>query len=99
MGNNETATFLHYFILDQLLEPFVAWEDRQVSVNEGDPLQVCFNTDIGSAQAYTIDVAARAKGTNPATGNLISMTSSLGVIIYQHEKSKKTLVSVWVSDL
>ena len=82
---------LQYFYiisyLTNFLEPVVTWEDRQVSVNEGDPLQVCFTSDIGSAQAYTIDVAARAKGTNPATGNSISMTSSLGVIIYQHEKS------------
>ena len=47
--------------------PVVSWDDHEVSIPEGDNRQVCFSSDIGTAQPYTVMVDARRKGASPAT--------------------------------
>ena len=50
--------------------PEVSWNDREVNIPEGDNRQVCFSSDIGTAQPYTVMVGARGKGASPATRGL-----------------------------
>ena len=44
----------------------VSWEEREIDVPEGGNRQVCFSSDIGTAQPYNVMVGAREKGANPA---------------------------------
>ena len=57
-------------------EPEARWTESQVDVDEGGARQVCFTTDIGSAQSYNIIVSAREKQPRPAT-------QSMWVILYR----------------
>ena len=47
--------------------PEIKWEERVVIIPEGEDKQVCFNSDIGTAQAYDVTVGVREKGSTPAT--------------------------------
>ena len=47
--------------------PVTTWDDSQVTIPEGGNRQVCFSSDIGTAQPYDVMVGAREKGTSPAT--------------------------------
>ena len=44
----------------------ITWDDRQVTIPEGDNRVVCFSSDIGTAQPYNVTVGARQKGASPA---------------------------------
>ena len=47
--------------------PVITWDDPQVTVPEGGNEQVCFSSNIGTAQPYNVMVGAREKGASPAT--------------------------------
>ena len=47
--------------------PVIKWNDSLVIIPEGDNRQVCFSSDIGTAQPYDVMVGAREKGASPAT--------------------------------
>ena len=49
-------------------EPSVAWEESEITVNEGEERQICFVVDSGSAVPYEVEVGVHGKGTLPATG-------------------------------
>ena len=46
--------------------PVVTWDERVVNIPEGGNRQVCFSSDIGTAQSYNVMVGAREKGARPA---------------------------------
>ena len=48
--------------------PEIKWEESVVTVPEGEDRQVCFNSDIGTAQPYSVVVGVRGKDPSPATG-------------------------------
>ena len=47
--------------------PEIKWEESEVTIPEGDNRQVCFNSNIGTAQPYVVTVEVRGKGDSPAT--------------------------------
>ena len=47
--------------------PVITWDDPQVTVPEGENEQVCFSSNFGTAQPYSVMVGAREKGASPAT--------------------------------
>ena len=47
--------------------PVITWDDSQVTIPEGGNRQVCFSSNIGTAQPYDVMVGAREKGASPAT--------------------------------
>ena len=49
-----------------LVVPVITWDDSQVNIPEGENRQVCFSSDIGTAQSYNVMVGAREKGASPA---------------------------------
>ena len=51
-----------------ILAPEVEWEIPETTIPEGENTEVCFTTDIGTAVPYQVEIGARVKGTNPATG-------------------------------
>ena len=55
--------------------PEVTWEEREVTIPEGDDMMLCFNSNIGSAVEYEIIVAASGKGSNPAVGELVTLNN------------------------
>lgn len=51
------------------VHPQVMWEEHNISIQEGETdRQLCFTSDIGTAEAYEVIVSVRYKGANPATG-------------------------------
>ena len=46
--------------------PEISWEFPRVIIPEGENREVCFNSDIGTASAYNVMVAASPKGGRPA---------------------------------
>ena len=58
--------FFNQIYTPNILVPVVSWEEREVNVSEGGNRQVCFSSDIGTAQPYNVMVGARPKGANPA---------------------------------
>ena len=54
-------------IHNNIIVPVITWDDSQVTIPEGENRQVCFSSDIGTAQPYDVMVGAREKGTSPAT--------------------------------
>ena len=47
------------------------WEDDEVTIPEGDDMELCFNASIGSAVPYEVIVADSGKGSDPAGGKSI----------------------------
>ena len=47
--------------------PEIKWEESDATIPEGNDEQVCFNSNIGTAQPYVVTVGVRGKGDNPAT--------------------------------
>lgn len=63
-----------HFILSKLLMsivPEINWIDRNVTIPEGDDGNLCFMSNIGTAQSYDVNLGVRGKGGNPASGNNI----------------------------
>ena len=46
--------------------PEVTWNEESVDIPEGDNRQVCFSSDIATAQEYDVIVGARPKDPSPA---------------------------------
>ena len=51
--------------------PEIVWIDRNVTIPEGEYMELCFMSDIGTAVPYDIAIGVRAKGGNPASGNYV----------------------------
>ena len=47
--------------------PSVSWDEDEVNIPEGRNREVCFSSDIGTAEPYNVMVGARPKGSSPAT--------------------------------
>ena len=54
-------------IFSFVIVPTVTWDEDEVTIPEGDDRQVCFNTNIGTAVPYEVEVGVREKGSYPAT--------------------------------
>ena len=50
-----------------IVVPEIVWIDRNVTVPEGGDRELCFMSDIGTAQPYDVSVGVRGKGDNPAS--------------------------------
>ena len=59
---------LSAIIINTILVPELAWEEREVVIPEGDNRMVCFRSDIGTAQPYDVTVSVQGKGADPVEG-------------------------------
>ena len=71
-----SVRFHQYLFLSQkkIAVPEIKWEERLVVIPEGEDRQVCFNSDIGTAQPYDVTVGVRGKGSKPAASGKSSFT-------------------------
>ena len=53
-----------------LIVPEVSWIDQTITIGEGESGEVCFVSNTGSAQDYTVIIGARGKDSNQATRKL-----------------------------
>ena len=61
--------------------PEIKWEDPEVEIPEGDNDTVCFTSDIGTASAYNVMVAASPKGAMPASLGVLRIIYDRGTLI------------------
>ena len=47
------------------------WDKEQVNITEGNIIDVCFTSNIGSAEPYQVIVGTHGKGSNPATSKIL----------------------------
>ena len=47
--------------------PVIEWNDPEVNITEGDNMQICFTSDIGSDVPYEVRVGVSPKGASSAT--------------------------------
>ena len=67
-------------------EPVITWEEPEVTIPEGGSEQVCFTSDIGTAQPYQVRVGVRGKGDRPAAQGrgltILSLFKQMSVSLY-----------------
>ena len=51
-----------------VVEPEISWIDGNVTIPEGSGRELCFVSNIGTAQPYDVSVAVRGKGDDQASG-------------------------------
>ena len=47
----------------------IGWISREITIPEGEKRDICFMSNIGTPQPYTVIIGARGKGTNQSFGN------------------------------
>ena len=62
--------------------PVVSWNDREVSIPEGDNRMVCFSSDIGTAQPYNVMVGARGKGASAAMRGICTLCNEYTMLSF-----------------
>ena len=71
---NEFAYTTNIIIcVHNIIVPVITWDDSQVTIPEGENRQVCYSSDIGTAQPYDVMVGAHEKGASPATQGTYNM--------------------------
>ena len=96
IDNDGTSCIIHINILSTCYDtysitcavPEIKWEEERVTIPEGDDRTVCFTSDIGTAAAYSVVVAASPKLDNR------SATEGMRVNINLHMQSNSVVMKL-----